>query len=422
MILLELNEFNAELLGKAARELDLKNLQRLCTFKKTETEADEKLERFGLDPWVQWPSIHTGKPVAEHGLKHLADAYKLEHRQLWDVLAANNIACGIWGPMNAKLFANDNIKFYFPDPWTYTETANPKQLNRLLALPRYYAQHYLALEKGKTVLSFFKTLSFFLSPKLFFSAISYLPFILRKSWGETPNNPLLFSIFDLVNAIGFNHYCRKEQVDFKLIFLNSVAHCQHHCWTEKESLSPEMKILFRFLDESVGLIFNLAEDGEPIIICNAFSQYCSIERREFLFRQIDPAKFFESLGIDADCEQLMTNDSQLLFADRSEAARALDTLQEITVLGKELFQVSHDPEDERRLFCQVLIWDDVPQGTEFRNGPRSIDFYQHFEKVVQRSGSHLSKGDVFSNIVELPDKMTNYRLFDHILNYYGVNR
>ena len=242
MILLELNEFNAELLSKAANELDLKNLQRLCSFKRTATQADEKLERFGLDPWVQWPSIHTGKPLAEHGLIHLADAYKLKQKQLWDILSENDIACGIWGPMNAKLIANDNIKFYFPDPWTYTESASPSELNLLLALPRYYAQNYLALKKSKTASSFFKTFSFFLNPKLFFKAASYLPFIIRNSWGEKINSTLLFSIFDLINAISFRHYCVKENTDFKLIFLNSVAHCQHHCWTDEENLSTEMKV------------------------------------------------------------------------------------------------------------------------------------------------------------------------------------
>lgn len=422
MILLELNEFNAELLSKAANELDLKNLQRLCSFKNTATDSDEKLERFGLDPWVQWPSIHTGKPAAEHGLTHLADAYKLKQKQLWDILAENDIACGIWGPMNAKLLAHDNIKFYFPDPWTYTESASPSELNRLLALPRYYAQNYLALEKGRTVSSFFKTLSFFLNPKLFFRAVSYLPFIIRNSWGATINSTLLFSIFDLINAIGFKHYCIRENTGFNLIFLNSVAHCQHHCWTDEDNLSPQMKVLFKFLDESVGIIFSLAKDEEPILICNAFSQFCSIENKEFLYRQIDPVRFFEALGINAECEQLMTNDSQLLFPNSREAERARQTLGEIQILGKNLMQVTHDPEDGRRLFCQVLIWDEVPAGTEFQSGSQSFDFYQYFEKVVQRSGSHLSNGDIFSNIVDLPDKMTNYRLFDHILDYYGAHR
>jgi predicted oxidoreductase len=90
------------------------------------------------------------------------------------------------------------------------------------------------------------------------------------------------------------------------------------------------------------------------------------------------------------------------------------------LLGKNLFQVERDPEDERRLFCQVLVWDDVPAGEKFHNKELSVNFYDHFEKVVKRSGSHDAKGVVLSNIIKLPDKMFNYHLYNYILEYYGI--
>lgn len=422
MILIELNEFNPELLRNVAQQFGLKNLQRLSDFQYTETQAVEQEERFGLDPWVQWPSIHTGKPAAEHGLYHLADAHKLAIPQVWDKLSANGISSGIWGAMNAKLNRQSNVQFYFPDPWTYTESASDSNLNRLLALPRYYAQHYLDLRVGRVLTTTLKTASFFLHPAVFIRTLSQTPFILRKAFTNHIDNALLFSVFDLVNAIAFRHYCKRNPADFKLVFLNSVAHCQHHCWTDKDGVSKEMQTMFEFLDRSIGLILDLADDAEPVLVANAFSQYCSIDNNEFLYRQTDPDSFFRSLGLDAVCEQLMTNDSQLIFASREQAVAAAELLRGFRVLGKDLFQVDIDSHDNTRLFCQVLVWDDIPPGEEFYNATQRLKFYDYFEKVVRRSGSHEARGVVLSKGIQLPAKMFNYELHDHILNNYGVTQ
>ena len=422
MILIELNEFNPDLLRAAAEQFQLDNLRQLCDFAHTETDAEEREERFGLDPWVQWPSIHTGKTSAEHGLHHLADAYKLTCPQVWDTLASNGVTSGIWGAMNARFNRHDNLRFFFPDPWTYTETASEPALNRLLALPRYYARHYLALSKIKLFSTFCNTASFFLNPALLGKALTFLPFATGKLISQKIGTGFLFSAFDLINAIGFRHYCLRNQVDFKLVFLNSVAHCQHHCWTDADSISPELQTMFEFLDRSVGLILEVAKENEPIVVANAFSQYCSIENNEFLYRQIDPASFFQSIGLDTTVEQLMTNDSQLRFADATKASAAAALLQSYKVAGKDLFQASIDSEDDKRVFCQVLVWDDIAADEYFHNSSERFRFYDHFEKVVRRSGSHVAKGIVLSRGIKLPETMLNYQLHDYILENYGVRQ
>ena len=422
MILIELNEFSPTLLFKAARQFDLKNLLTISQFDQTETEADEKEERFGLDPWVQWPSIHTGKPASSHGLHHLADAKNLAHPQLWDSLADAGITSGVWGAMNAKFNEAPNIRFYFPDPWTYTESASSNSLNRLLALPRYYAQHYLDLNGLKLAENFIKTASFFIHPVLLGKVLAFLPFIARKYLNEETNNVFLFSLFDLINAIAFKHYCLQQQVDFKLIFLNSVAHSQHHVWTEIDGFSADMQTTFEFLDHSIWQILSIAEEDEAIVISNAFSQYCSLEKNEYLYRQKNPEAFFRLLGLQADCEQLMTNDSQLIFPSEALAKDAQKLLQSFTIMDQELLQVSVDTQDRKRLFCQMLVWDDIPLHEQFCNDKQQFDFYEHFEKVVKRSGSHDAKGIVLSKGIDLPKTMRNYDLHDHLLNSYGVKQ
>ena len=117
MLLLEINEFSPELMRQACSGLKLPHLETLLGLRETHSTTDDKQERFGLDPWVQWVSIHTGKDSSQHQVKHLADLAKLQYPQIWETLAAANYHCGIWGAMNARLQDPHNIDFFLPDPW-----------------------------------------------------------------------------------------------------------------------------------------------------------------------------------------------------------------------------------------------------------------------------------------------------------------
>lgn len=112
MIFLEINEFNADLMAKAAEILNANNLRRLLKLKHTETTTDDKFERFGLDPWVQWVSIHTGKTSSQHGIGHLGDVPQLDHPQIWETLSKKGLRCGIWGAMNASKGTAANCEFF----------------------------------------------------------------------------------------------------------------------------------------------------------------------------------------------------------------------------------------------------------------------------------------------------------------------
>ena len=138
MIFLEINEFNPELMAKAADQLDARNLKRLLALTRSDTTTDDKAERFGLEPWVQWVSIHTGKTSKEHGVGHLGDVPQLSQPQIWETLSQLGQRCGIWGAMNAGKGNTKDCCFFFPDPWTFSEQAYSAELNHLLAFPRYY--------------------------------------------------------------------------------------------------------------------------------------------------------------------------------------------------------------------------------------------------------------------------------------------
>ena len=118
LILLELNEINFD-----AVNYYIQKGERLPGFKKLAenlsiiTEAESQYEN--LEPWVQWPSVHTGKTFAEHGIFRLGDFVKSSDIQFFEKVEKAGFSVGAVSPMNA---ANnlDNPAYFIPDPWTKT--------------------------------------------------------------------------------------------------------------------------------------------------------------------------------------------------------------------------------------------------------------------------------------------------------------
>ena len=419
MIFLEINEFSPELMTRAAELLGAKNLKRLLNLKHSETTTDDKFERFGLDPWVQWVSIHTGKTSSQHGVGHLGDVPLLDHPQIWERLSDKGVSSGIWGAMNASKGSAVNCKFFFPDPWSFSERAYPEELNKLLAFPRYYSKNYGDLDKSKAFLELLKLVSFCIRPSIMKTVIPLMPELIKHLHKYGMSEYLLFVLFDLVNASIFATYYKKNKPDFSLIFLNSLAHLQHHKWTTKNGLSKEMEVAFCLFDKVLGIIFSLLESSQPLIIANAFSQYCSYDKNEFLYRQKNPEKFLNVAKISfVRVEQAMTNDGHVFFRSHDDALRGTEILRTATVDGDVLFYVELDPRAPEKVFFQVTLWKELSKNAVMRINGMGFNFFDQFDQVTQRSGSHLQRGDVFSEGFVIPDKIYNHELYDYITKFF----
>jgi len=419
MFLLEINEFNAELMALASERLGAKHLQRLLAMKHTSTETSEKLERFGLDPWVQWVSIHTGRSAAEHGVAHLGDVPALTHPQLWETLGNQGLRCGVWGAMNASRGTGENCTFFFPDPWTFSESAYPAELNDLLAFPRYYSKNYGDLSTGRSLSSGLRLLKFCLRPHIAFALLPRAPKLLASVLRHGVSEHMLFALFDVVNAILFVHYYRRARPDFSLLFMNSLAHLQHHKWTIEDGLSEEMQVVFGLFDYALGILFE-AVDSKDWLVANAFSQYCSVSENEFLYRQLNPEGFLRAVGIAFErVEQAMTNDGHVFFSSATAASHAAEVLREAHIEGIPAFHVDLQA-GAKKLFYQFVIWRPLEADTRLCINGREPEFFGLFEKITQRTGSHISLGDVFSGGMQLPELIHNHELYNHIIHSFAA--
>src|SRR5579872_6420621 len=142
VLIVELNEFNVELLTAACQQHYLPSIAKVLALPSSTYKTPDRYNSGYLEPWVQWVSIHTGQNSRLHHIKHLGDVPDLQQEQCWETLSKHNITTGVWGVMNGAKRSAQHAQFFLPDPWTFTEGGTPDALNALLDLPRYLSKHY----------------------------------------------------------------------------------------------------------------------------------------------------------------------------------------------------------------------------------------------------------------------------------------
>ncbi len=415
-LLLELNEFNEDLLHEAGEVLGLKNIQRLFTLYKTKTHTDDTYESEYLEPWVQWVSVHTGIPSSQHQIKHLGDVPEIGILQLWEKLSEQGISSGIWGAMNAKRRGAKNCRFFLPDPWTASESGFPAELDALLKPLRYTSKNYtdhspwaLISQMGKLLRLFGRNgLTVCLTKELlsFFQAL----FLYRAK-------PFVFvSLLDTLSAQLFLQYQQRYNPDFSLLFLNSIAHLQHHQWknTKIEPKDP-LAYGFRKIDQILGTIFHQMKP-DLLMVTNALSQQnTNSEKPWILYRQIDHSKFLRAVGIeDVRVESHMTHDAHLFFPSLTLAQKAKAILQEVRVEGAILFSVESYTHAPLKLFYRIQLTDALPKEARLTVSGKSHPFFALFTAIVRRTGKHIQTGTLFCNQPCFPARLANHELCDQI--------
>jgi len=422
LLLIELNEFSLDLLRQGIEELKLSNLAKMISLAKSLTKTDDLIEHRGLDPWVQWVSVHTGVPLSEHGVLHLGDApIKLKHPQLWERLDEMGVTTGVWGAMNAVRGKVKSCKFFLPDPWTFGEPAYPEKLNDLLALPIYYSKNYLDVSKSKFILLSLKLIKFILTSGALIDIIRLTPFMLKGLFKTGLNNALLFTFFDLISTSLFLAEKKKYKPQFALIFLNSIAHIQHHSWHITSPMPQDLKFTLQSMDKIIGLLVECIDKDDALIVMNGLTQRnVTAEPPKIMYRQINPAGFLMSANIDFErVEQLMTFDGHVFFESSGARDFAVSVLKAVHVGGLPLFQVEANLSNPLQLFYQVDFWGQLEPDTEIIVNGKRLKFFSVFEAVVARTGSHIPEGALFSKGVQFKATQYNHEIFHGIVQHFS---
>jgi hypothetical protein len=414
---LELNEFNLPLLEISADKFSLKNLQKVLSFYRIETTTKDTYESDFLEPWVQWVCVHTGTTSLKHGIKHLGDVSDLSHKQLWEELSDKGVTSGIWGAMNACKGSADKSIFFLPDPWTDSENAFPKELNVLLDPIRHLSKNYLHRSNIYLLKKLFGILKLIFSNWLFFSFFKEVFILCYNIIRFRAKSFVFISFYDYISTLLFLKYKKKKKPDFSILFLNSLAHLQHHHWKDLDpSKNPPLKYGLKYIDRILGKIFNTLEKDEIFLIANAFSQKNTNEDTPWiLYRPKDQSEFLKAIGVEhSKVEALMTHDAHIYFKDKKDAIRAREILSSIKILNNKLFLIESYPEEEKKLFYRICFTHILPNDVKFVVGDKEYLFFSFFYPIVQRTGKHTAEGSLLSNKNLFVKKIQNHEIYNLI--------
>lgn len=422
LLFIELNEFSPKLLFEAADAYGFKHIKKLRDLHQSNTYTSDTYDSGYLEPWVQWVSIHTGTPAEQHKIKHLGDISLLKKQQLWEALSQEGISSGVWGVLNGSKGASDKCRFFLPDPWTFSESAYPKEIDSFVALPRYMAKNYLNPNWLRVFLLGIRFLTFIVSPKTIKASLTELPRVIWNFIRYRGAHFVAYSFVEYLSALRFLEYRRKYSPQCSVLFLNLIAHIQHYYWDAKDILNNNcLRYGMHYIDRILEAAFANLEPGTELVVANGFSQInTNHEAPWVLYRQIDHTRLLNAIGISrVKVEACMTHDAHLFFENAESCQQAMEILKDAHVISAEkhpLFHVEPYEGDQKRLFYMIKFTDPAKSDLHFSANGNEFRFMDFFSPIIQRTGKHIGSGVVFATKKFLPAKIENFELFRYLIN------
>jgi hypothetical protein len=352
LILLEFNELCPSLIDKFIAEGILPNFEALrdASERFVTSAADEVLE-----PWIQWVTVHTGVPLAEHGILDLDEADKLVHSPFWEAFEEDNVL--LMSPMNVKA-RRGRGSLFFPDPWAASQPPS-EELEALHRFVRLAVTNHARTDKlgGRDAAA---ALRFLLAHGL--SARSMTKIVRQVAEERLGRRDVKWrraSILDLMLWDVFAHFWKSELTPrVGVFFSNATAHYQHKYWwhydpsafrnkpdeRDVQAYGDVIRFGYRAHDDLIGKAMALADENTVLALCTALSQQPmrDYESRggKAMFIARDYAKLFQMLGApNARVEALMAEESWLHYSSEAEAGEAFAVLRDAkTSRGDAIFK------------------------------------------------------------------------------------
>lgn len=395
LLFLELNELNFEYVEHYARRGELPAFARILSANGYARTRSEELYDH-IEPWIQWITVHTGKPYREHGVFRLGDGPHAGQRQIWEELAARGLKVGAFSPMNAP--AVPEAAFFVPDPWTPTSVTAPVLMRRAyMAICQAVGDNAEGTIKARSALQLLLGLVRYGRLRNWPAYLSEGVSGLRSHWPR--------AIFlDRFLADCFLHLWRKTKPDFATLFLNGAAHIQHHCmfnspayrgphrnpaWYLPQSVDPVLGI-YRLYDALLRECLELP-DRPRVMIATGLHQD-PVEQPVFYWRLRDHAVFLRRIGCEfVSVEPRMSRDFLVNCIDAGQGARVAAILGSgETPDGVPLFEVDNRGSS---LFVTLSYPHEVTAGFRAHFGGASIDdLSREVVFVAIKNGHHNGIG------------------------------
>tara|TARA_B100000780_G_scaffold261631_1_gene214174 strand:- start:743 stop:2050 length:1308 start_codon:yes stop_codon:yes gene_type:complete len=417
LILLELNEINFDAANYYIEKGEkLIGLKRLIEDGIINTESE--LEYKNLEPWIQWPSIHTGKTYKEHNTFRLGDFVNSSHEQFFERIEKKGFSVGAISPMNAS----NKLKkpaYFIPDPWTQTPCDGSffsKSITE--AIVQAVNDNSQSKLTVKTIFNLGLAFIALVKPTRYIPMVKYAINALGKPWRKALFLDML--LYEIHKTL-----FKRKKTNFSTLFLNAGAHIQHHYFFNSPYVdSPKLKNptwyigtdydpfleMLKVYDEM--LLDLLKLPNTEIIVATGLSQK-PYEQLKFYYRLKDHASFLEKMGIEfTHVVPRMTRDFLVSFDTTEQALRAEEQLSKILVnnevklfeeidnRGKDIFVVLTYPSEitDKTMISfseNESLLRDLVMFVAIKNGEHQSKGFAYFSNGVSEfappEGSHVSK-------------------------------
>ncbi|MDB2448193.1 hypothetical protein N9W93_03520 [Gammaproteobacteria bacterium] len=428
LILIELNEINFD-----AVESYLLKGEQLPGFKHiidkelltTNSESEYDL----LEPWIQWPSVHTGKTFDEHEVFRLGDIVNAHEEQFFEKIEKAGFSVGAVSPMNAANKLN-NPAYFIPDPWTKT-LSDGTFFSRSIteAIVQAVNDNSQAKLTFKTIFNLGLAFIALVNPRRWALMVIYALKAVGKPWRKALFLDML--LFEIHKTL-----FRRKNPNFSTLFLNAGAHIQHHYFFNSPFVtSPELKNpawyiekdddpcleMLKVYDEMLAGLFELP--NSEIIVATGLSQK-PYEQLKFYYRLKNHASFLEKFGVNfTDVVPRMTRDFLISFDTEEQALKAEQQLSKMLVNDEvKLFEeIDNRGKD---IFVVLTYPSEITDKTILSYSGKESQLSDLVNFVAIKNGEHQSKGFAyFSNgLSEFSPPQGSHvsKIHNTVLQFFGI--
>tara|TARA_B110000483_G_scaffold99364_1_gene121847 strand:+ start:13554 stop:14858 length:1305 start_codon:yes stop_codon:yes gene_type:complete len=429
LILVELNEINFDAvyfyIGRGVR---LPGFEILRDQGIVVTESEQQYAN--LEPWIQWPSVHTGKTFDEHKIFRLGDVINSRKEQFFEKVERAGFLVGAVSPMNASN-ALDSPAYFIPDPWTQTSCDDSFFSKAITAaIVQSVNDNSQSRLTVRTIINL--GLSFFalVKPIRFFPIIKYALGALGKPWRKA-----LF-LDMLLHEIHMTLFKRKS-ADFSTLFLNAGAHIQHHyflnspfvgspvlvnpSWYVGEGYDPLLEMLKVYDDILVDILD--VQDTEVIVATGLSQKAC--EQAQFYYRLKDHRGFLKYFDVKFnDVVPRMTRDFLVSFDSVEQASLAEKQLSEIFVNNEvKLFEeIDNRGKD---IFVVLTYPSEITKNCKITGLGKQCNLLELVTFVAIKNGEHQGKGFAYfsDGIAKYSPPQGSHvsKIHDTVVDFFGVS-
>ncbi len=331
VVLIEFNELNESLLDGFMADGTTPNFRRL--FEQSDVFTTDASEDEHLEPWIQWPTLHSGTTYGDHGVYRLGEGKKLRGKGIAAELSRAGVPVGLMASMNTG--AHDVLGYLVPDPWNPEDRPEPPELADFFDFVARGVQDS-SLDGGAAFRSARRFIWFLLRNGVRPESVWRTA---RQLFDERLDASLSWrraSVLERVQYDVFRSLNRTHDVRFATFFCNSVAHYQHYYWRNMDperfstpppadahpTLADAVRFGYRALDRLIGRFLDDYGD-DRLVFATALSQE-PWDTDKCTYRPLDFDAFLRLCDLPASALLRRAGDGRAVLR-RARAIRRIST-------------------------------------------------------------------------------------------------